>query len=269
MTKVQKIIKYFAISLAILLIVSILSTIVSIISNIFDISYENDNKEYKIKEIVNKIDVLDIELDNSKLTFKYDNNFKVEASNNNILVRERNNKLTIKEKSSWFDSNSEEVIIYLPSNYLFNEVSVENGAGNINIDELQTNKLDFELGAGSINVNNLNVINEASIDTGAGQVNVLNSVINNLELNIGVGKTIINGKLTGTNEIEAGIGELELNLNNSINNYHFIINKGIGEIKINNESVNNDYDLNKGINRIEIDGGIGNIFVNTIEGDWK
>ena len=95
MTKTQKIIKYFAISLAILLIVSIFSTIISIISSIFNFRISSDNLDNNIVEINNKIDILDIDLKNSKLSIKYNSVFKVE-SNENISIKERNNKLIIR-----------------------------------------------------------------------------------------------------------------------------------------------------------------------------
>jgi len=268
MTKAQKIIKYFAVSLALLLIVSIFSTILGIIANIFGLSLKKDTNEYEVSEIVNKIDVLDIEIKNSKLVLKNDNTFKVETNNDRVLVKEKNNKLIIKENNSVFNDNLEEIIIYLPDNYIFNEVSIDSGSGSINIDKLSTYELDFDLGAGALNIENLTVTSNASIDTGAGQVNIDNCNINNLDLDVGVGKTVINGIFTGSNDIDTGIGELEVNLNNSINNYNLIIDKGIGKIKVNNEIVDKQYIFNNGTTKIEIDGGMGNISINTLEGDF-
>lgn len=268
MTKAQKIIKYLAIGLATLLIVSIFSTILSIISNIFGLSFQKETTEYKVSEINNEIKILDIDLKNSKLTFKHADIFKIEYNPDLILLKEKNNKVKIEEKGFFLNKNSTEIIIYLPNNYLFNEVSIDSGAGNISIEKLSTYELDFDLGAGAINVDNLIVNGAASFDTGAGQVNIDNCNINNLDLDMGVGKTVINGIFTGSNDIDAGIGELELNLNDSINNYNLIIDKGIGKIMLNNEIVDNHYISNIGSNKLEIDGGIGNIIIKTMEGDF-
>jgi len=267
LTKIQKIIKYFAISLAIVLIVSIFSFSVSIISNIFGFKMNNKIDEVVIKEINSDILEIDIEIEDAKLTFKTDNVFKVEA-NEKIKLNVKNKKIIIKENSSLFNDNLEEIIIYLPDNYIFNEVSIDSGSGSINIDKLSTYELDFDLGAGALNIENLTVTSNASIDTGAGQVNIDNCNINNLDLDVGVGKTVINGIFTGSNDIDTGIGELEVNLNNSINNYNLIIDKGIGKIKVNNEIVDKQYIFNNGTTKIEIDGGMGNISINTLEGDF-
>ena len=108
MTKLQKIIKYFAIGLAISLIVSIFSLFVSIISNIFGFKTSDKIDEVVIKEIKSDILEMDIEIDNAKLTFKTDNVFKIEA-NNNIRIKENNKKLVIKEKSSLFNDNLDDI----------------------------------------------------------------------------------------------------------------------------------------------------------------
>ena len=262
MTKAQKLIKYFAISLAIFLIVSIISTMIGLVSNIFGFSLSNETKDYKVTEITNKIDELDIDINSSKLVFKYDVIFKIEA-NTNVKIKEKNNKLTIEEKNTLFNDTDEEIIVYLPNNYIFNEVSIEAGSSEININELYTNKLELDLGAGAIYINNLNVYKNASIESGAGKLEIENSIINNLDLDMGVGKVILNTILNGSNEINAGMGDLEINLQNSINNYKFKISKGIGEIFINNEKYNDGYINVSGNNLLAIDGGIGNIKINT------
>lgn len=263
MTKIQKIIKYFAVGLAVLLIVSIFSTLVGIISNIFGFSMISESDEYVIKEINNNIIEMDIEIEASKLTFKSDNSFKIEA-NNNVKIKENNKKLVIRENKSLFNNNSDEIIIYLPASKQFNKVSIEAGSGDISIDNLITKVLDLEIGAGRFVSNSLNVSSNASLDTGTGTININGGLINNLDLDMGIGEVLINGTLTGTSEIDAGVGKLEINLNEFINNYNFHIDKGIGDIYINGETVNNHYNSGIGINKININGGIGRIDINTL-----
>jgi len=264
MTQTQKIIKYFAISLAILLIISIFTTIFEIASSIFGFSLTTDNNEFQIETVSNNIDVLDIEIDFSKLTFKIDNEFSIETNNNYIKVRENNNKIFIDETKKLFSSKKDnEIIIYVPKDKVFSEVTIEAGSGNIDIEYLKTNYMELDLGAGAINFDELNVLGKASIDSGAGKLEINSGIINNLDLDIGVGDVLISGKLTGNNEINAGVGSLKINLSNYIDNYKFIINKGIGKIKINNEIVKDNYYQSNGNNLVKIDGGMGNISINT------
>jgi len=264
LTKIQKIIKYFAISLAIVLIVSIFSFSVSIISNIFGFKMNNKIDEVVIKEINSDILEIDIEIEDAKLTFKTDNVFKVEA-NEKIKINVKNKKLIIKENISLFNDNLEEIIIYLPNTKKFNNVSIEAGSSNIKIDNLITDILDLELGAGRFESNLLSVSNNARIDTGAGMVNIMKTLINNLDLDMGIGEVKINGTLTGVSDIDAGIGKLEINLNEFINNYNFRVEKGIGDIYINGDVVSNHYNFGVGGNKIIVDGGIGSISINTLK----
>ena len=81
---------------------------------------------------------------------------------------------------------------------------------------------------------------------------------------MGIGEVIISGTLTSTNEINAGVGKLEVNLNEFISNYNFHIEKGIGDIYINGKEAHNQYNSGTGINKINIDGGIGRIDINTL-----
>ena len=75
---------------------------------------------------------------------------------------------------------------------------------------------------------------------------------------MGVGKVTINAKLTGSTDIDAGVGELNINISEKLENYKLKIDKGIGIIRINNEEVSSNT-FGSGINLIEIDGGVGSI----------
>lgn len=264
MTRAQKIIKYLAISLAFLLIVSIFQMIVSLFFDIFDIGKLSNNLELESTIITNDIKILDIDLNNTKLTITNDDVFKVDASKN-IKVNIDNDKLKIKENNDFLNKKAnDEVIIYIPNSYTFDEIKLENGVGKINIENLNTNTLDLDLGVGNVNILKLNVLNNIKIESGTGSLNINECIINNLELDMGVGKVTINGVISGDSFIDAGIGNLVLNLNNSINNYNLELKKGIGKIKVNNIVVDNNYTSNLGNNLIKIDGGIGNISINTL-----
>lgn len=77
------------------------------------------------------------------------------------------------------------------------------------------------------------------------------------------GLTTFECTLKGNNKIEAGIGELKINLKDSIDNHRFDVNKGIGSIKVNNNEISNNTIYGTGVNLLKIDGGIGSIKINT------
>lgn len=270
MIKFQKIIKYFAIAFAISLIISIFMLITQAIVLFSSITNNNSNQieineDLKTVKINTQISKMEIDVTGSKIVFiEEGSKITVQTDNEYIKVKERNNQLIItEEKHNIFNiNNNSELIIYIPKNTTFEDISIDSAAGGINIDYLKTKELELSLGAGEVNINNLTVLTEADIDGGAGEVNIQNSQINNLDLDMGIGKVTINGTITGINEINAGVGELNINLSNSLDNYKIKLNKGIGSALLNKEKMKNDIYYGEGNNLINIDGGIGNINVN-------
>ena len=82
-----------------------------------------------------------------------------------------------------------------------------------------------------------------------------------MNFDIGVGTTEITTRITGTSEINTGVGKLELNLIGSIDDYKIKVNKGIGNVEINNKTAVDGEIVGTGSNYIDIDGGIGKVNV--------
>lgn len=262
MSQVQRVIKYVAVAFAIFLIFSIVSGIMyGMISftNIFD---DDDPILENLKElpITNDVLVLNIEVGSANIIIKQGESLKVETNNKYISLKEKGNQLSITEKKhKWISKSNSELVIYVPENYIFDDVNFETGAGKINIDKLSTKSLDFDLGAGEVTIDNLDVTDETSIEGGAGKISILNGSINNLDLDMGVGELSITSRITGNNNINAGVGKMVLNLLGD--DYKIKIDKGIGSATVNNEKVVDSSYYGSGRNIIDIDGGVGNIEV--------
>ncbi len=269
MTNIQRIIKYVAMAFAIFLIFSILSGImygIMSVSNIFG-NNENTNKDLEDLNITSDTLVLDIEVSSVDIVIKQGNEFKAETNNKYIKTRQNGNKLYITEKShSWFSKrDSSDLIVYVPSDYILDGVSIENGAGKIDIDSLSCKKLYMDLGAGKVNINNILVLNKAEIDGGAGEIIVENGSLNNLDLDMGLGKISLTSEITGESEIDAGVGEVDLNLVGTIYNYKIKLDKGIGSARIDNSDMEDNTYYGNGINTIDIDGGVGSIEIDFLD----
>lgn len=260
MNRFHKIVKCFATIFAIFLIGSIISGFASGIL-IFDNIFGNDKDNFSSLEQLNVTDnnykELEIELGSSNILIKEGLSFKIESNNNHIRVREEENKLIIKDKK--LINKDSNLVIYVPEGYVFDEISLDSDAGEIDIEKLEVSKLSLELGAGKVDISNLNVINKTEINGGAGEIIINNSTLNNLELDMGVGNLIINSKVLGNSEINAGIGKMEVNLLGIPNDYKIKADKGIGEFLISGVSVSDDTYYGNGINLIDINGGIGKI----------
>lgn len=276
MKTTQRIIKYFAILLAILIIISIVSALLfglNIFSGILGLTKENiSNKENS--EILTSVETekyfenrqinnMKIELYYANLIIEVGNNFHVQTNTNNIEYKQSNNQLVVKEKNAnLFNSNNQRTItITIPVDTVLDTVSIEAGAGEIQIEKMATKNLDLEIGAGTVNITDLQVTQKAKIEGGAGRLEMLSGEIANLDLEMGIGDLMLATSLSGNNKIDAGIGKLELTLTDGLDNYVIRANKGIGSIKIDGNEINNNVEYGNGKTHLKINGGMGSIEV--------
>lgn len=283
MTFWQKVIKYLAIALAIFLIVNIIGAILSIIGIIGGIAFFTntitDVKEEIVQESPEYLEQPEVITDNIniedivkfEIEVKYSNleikkgDFKVESNDTNVKCTQKGNELIVKETGNNWLRNKEgnKVIIYIPENKEFNEIEIDTGAGNIEIESLNTKDLSFSIGAGKVVINNLKVTNEAEIDGGAGKVDILSGEICNLNLDMGIGEFNICTKLLGNNDIEQGMGKLTIKLTDSQENYTIRTRKGMGTITIDGKEAQNNSINGNGQNILNIEGGMGAIEITT------
>lgn len=263
MTDVQKIIKYIAIAFAVYLIVMIFSAIIfgiACIGNIFGEEKTLDNME-ELKVESKEFQSLEIDISAANLIIKNGETWKVETNNAYMEIKEASNKLTVKEKTHglWNANGETQLIVYLPTNTDLKEVKIKTGAGKITIDDIACQNLKLDLGAGKVSIENLIVKQETEIDGGAGEIEILNGALKNLDLDMGVGKVSITSALTGKSDIDAGVGELNINILGKKEDYSFDIDKGVGAITIDGETISAKEKMGTGQNKLEIDGGVGNI----------
>lgn len=282
MTTVQKIIKYLALAFAMFIIVTIVSSIlfgVYIFGNIIGLvkgEYEDYNPLVEmaidtetnisnisdIGDISGEITVLKLDIGAVNLEIKKGDTLKVESNNDYISCKQNHNEFIIKEKTRRFfniNNKNNDLILYVPDDMIFDKVNLEAGAGKIEIESLKTEDLTFVLGAGKVTINELIVSNRAKIDGGAGKTEILSGEIHNLDFELGIGENIINAKLTGKNELEAGVGSVKVRLTDGIENYTIKAHKGIGSITIDGKQASDDMEYGKGSTYIKIEGGIGSI----------
>lgn len=271
MTTTQKVIKYCALAFAIAIIANIIVAILFGVSQLSGILGLTTNTEIKNMEVISPVKTeptsLEIDLKTAGLEIKTGPEFTIEANSKNIKVQERGTEVKIKETShNWIKANNQATVqVTIPEDAIFREMKIETGAGKITVDSLTTDELDLDMGAGKVEIKNLTVTREAEIDGGAGKMDILAGIINNLDLDMGVGKCSLTAILTGTNKIEAGVGELNINLLDTKENYRIQLEKGLGSIKLNQEEVKQNVVYGTGRSSIKVKGGIGTVHVTTTE----
>ncbi len=267
MTQTQKIIKYLALSLAIILIITIFSAIITGIYGISNfLGLNHKQKVGELKELsclttgTETIPTdLKIDLNYTDLVIKYGDKFKIETTDPSIKCKSKNSTLVIKDKKNYFNvTTKQKLVISLINTETFSDIDISTGAGSLEIDKLITKKLNLDLGAGKTTINEL-ISNDTEIDTGAGEFTIKSGTINDLDFDIGVGKTTITANITGNSKIDSGVGSLNLNILNSKENYRLKLSKGIGTIKVDNEEIKDNEIFGNGFHTLTIDGGVGEI----------
>ena len=266
MSNYQKVIKNLAIAFAIFLIVTIISSILYCVTFFIEI-FDEDNEiteELNDLEINDNLLILDLDLSNTNVTIKEGKTLTAKTNSKYINSHQDNNKLYIKEKNhNWFINNSNsELIVYVPKNTTLDKVEIKTKAGKVKIEALTSKEIDFNFGAGKIDINNLTVTEKSYIEGGTGKIDIDSSNINNLDLELGVGSLTLTSKLTGKNSIEAGIGEVNINILGKKEDYQINVDKGIGKIEIDNEKAKDNKTYGRGENKLDIEGGIGSIEIN-------
>ena len=262
MTTTQRVIKYFAIGFAIVLIVGIFSAIFTAVSGL---TFIFDNKDvvgemgtYSVSE---PIDKLNIDLNGAKLKIKQGSEFSVESNHQKLEINQSNGVLSIKEHNRFgiFNFENVSVIVTVPKGFSFDKANIKTDAGSVKIDTLSAERLTLSFGAGSVDIDELTATSSSKIDCGAGKLTVSGGELNNLDFDMGVGKVELTSEICGSSEIDCGVGKMDLTLIGAKDDYRISLDKGLGSNVIDNTSVSNSTVYGFGDNSIDIDGGVGGI----------
>lgn len=279
MTSFQKIIKYGAIAFAIYLSLLIVGMIIFGITIIFGISsgFEMfENRDHfamvtKWEQEYSNITSMKIEVSVCKLVIKKGDTLKVEVSNvsDQFKCEARENELIIEDKKLnknifGIGNITPEVILYVPENIVFEEVTIETGVNDTHIESLKADKVELEMGIGKYQIDELSV-KHAQIEAGAGETNINKAEIEELKLDGGVGKLVLTSKITKTADVDCGVGKVELNLMGIPNDYQIKANTGLGNFKVDGKTIRDNETIGNGAITIKVEAGVGETTVNFIE----
>lgn len=271
MTQWQKLVKAFAVVFAVFLIISIIGGIVSslsVLGYVFNIKTDRAtvSEEVLSRQPLSDIYELEVELANYALIIEQGDTLSVAYDDRNKRVTVEDNRLIITEKKKLlYGQEGYVVILTVPKDYIFTDVSITMGAGRLDIDYLNTNALNLELGAGNVDITNLTAITSVDIEGGAGDLSITDSEITDLDLAVGIGECDLSATLIGDNDIECGVGDADITLNSSADSgYTVSVDKGIGDVTFNGQSIENGAVVGFGSNKVDISCGIGDVTINTL-----
>lgn len=264
MTTFHKVIKYLAMAFAIFLAVSIIGGIIGTVasfSGLFDgDAVLGDAKKYTVSGDITE---LKIEIDAADFTIKQADTFSVESNLKHLTVKEEDGVLKIEENKEFGITYTDAMLIlYIPTDTVFEKAEITTGAGRLTVDTLSTGLLKLELGLGKVNIENLTATSQADFDGGAGDITISGGTLHNLDLDMGVGKLQLTSAILGNSDFDIGTGRANITIIGNKDDYSIDAEKGIGNITIDGETVATVNSLGNGENKIEISGGIGAIDLN-------
>lgn len=264
MTSAQKIIKYLAIGLAALLIVSIIGGILSaagFLGGFFSSSLLDEDKVYSISGDIHS---LKLDIAAADLKIVTGDALAVESNLAELTVKDSDGVLTVTQKSRFgINYNGAFLTITLPENFTFEDADITTGAGKVTIGDLRCNSLQLELGAGAVRIDYLYSKSDAQIKAGAGELVIDGGALQDLELELGVGKTDLSVYLSGDSKIQCGVGQTQLTLIGK--NYTIDVDKGLGSVTIDGQDMEDGQIYGSGSNAIDLKCGVGSVDIGFLQ----
>lgn len=260
MTSFQKTVKYFAIALAVFLTVSIIGgawSVIGLIGGVFgNRAVDDEVKRFDFSS--DDITSLEIDINAADFTIRNGDVLFVESNLKYLTVKEHDGILSISEEKKLLRNyNGAVLTLYIPSDIVFDVADITTGAGRMTVDALSAEALEMNVGAGDVNIEELNTNKRADIEGGAGRVTVSDGRLCNLDLKMGVGQLNLTSRLIGRSGLDLGVGESNITLLGDKDDYDIEVEKGIGHLTIDGEKVN-DFGIDgEGENEVYIEGRIG------------
>lgn len=259
----NKAVRLVAIGFALLLAVSIIGGVLSLLFAIPEMLTPDVGKETVYTFDERDIDSLDIELSAADLKITRGDELTVSVSSDRIKVSEKKGELAVTDTKSFISIRNKayKVEITLPEAVELEKADIDTGAGEIEIEGLVAERLTLELGAGRVKISEIVINDRVDISGGAGELEISAAEITDLNLDAGVGAVKFDGRLSGSCDIDCGVGECELNLEGGKESYSIIVDTGLGNYTIDGEKMRDGQIYGNGECIIDIDGGVGEVSV--------
>lgn len=199
-----------------------------------------------------------------------DDQIRVEIENGmekyfNVLRKDE--KLTIYDKRKTNKHlKAAHVKVQIPSDYVFDEVEMVLGAGDVNIECLAAKQLTIEGGAGKIEADTLIAAGELDAEIGAGDFYIKEAVLGETSIECGVGRFEIGScSLNGDAEIGGGVGDVNIGITGEKEDFNYELSCGMGELSVFGDSYtslgkNKEID-NHASHTISLECGVGRVNV--------
>ena len=290
MSPLQRVIKGIAMTFAIILAVSIISVIIGAILKAFSFAVPKLPEKVETKysnqvmvktetmhyqnieelEIYSTTAEVRIELEENADDFKVDlinvdESYKLIWNEENRKLRVDNGKkadfLSVIENGFEEDDNKGMILITVPEGTRFKSLFIDCNHERVTMESFQTAYFEMHAGIGETEVSNVNA-EKVHLEVGSGDARFEECVFSDTNITCGMGEVVFDGKLLGNTMLRGSIGEVEMDLDNSIEEYEIRIDDGMGCVYLNEKEYSGSVKLGENAkNQMEIDAGVGDISV--------
>lgn len=230
--------------------------------------YGKNGESVPLSETYSNVTSIDADVDIRDITLKEGTEFKVESKGvgKNFQTTLENGKLKISESDSegfsfslftigFFNGSDEysDLVITYPAGSKFENVNIESDSGLVEISDAHISRLDLDNDMGDIKLNNIIVDSlNASVDSGKLTLDKVNADSFKFEMDMGnlkatnftggkvsgessSGTVSIAGTVVGPVDIYNDLGNINLRLNGTENQYSYELESDLGSIKVNNK----------------------------------
>lgn len=121
----------------------------------------------------------------------------------------------------------------IPKDYRFNKVKLDIGAGDIQVEELLTKKMNLEGGAGVFRAQSLTVSDAFDAELGVGDFYIEHAELGDTKIECGVGAMeIADCELAGDALFRGGVGDVTIGLDAEEKDYNYHLASGLGRLTV-------------------------------------
>lgn len=231
-------------------------------------SYFGGTKEFSVSD--NHISSIDIAVGGGEVNILEGNSDQIKICTENGFGTQYaidNGTLMIKEENDWFEfAHDHDVIVYLPSDVIFESINLAVGGGEVEASTLKAKEVNMNIGAGEAYVQNL-IAQEFIANVGAGEITIDHGdVAKDVEVNVGMGEMEFCGFAGGNLDLKCGMGDIQfLTKGMRYEDFNYDIKCAAGNIDLNGSSYAGmafKRTIDNGSSRkVIIDCGMGNVTV--------
>lgn len=167
-----------------------------------------------------------------------DNSFYVEASDTGrfqayledgtLYIRVTTSSRSWEDWGRW---ETCQVRLYVPEGYCFSDAEVELGAGLLEFEGLNADKVFLKVGAGRVKVDGLTA-DSLETEVGMGQIELYSLNVKGLAAEIGMGELVARGTVAGNAKVDCSMGNVDMELTGRREDFNYELRGAMGSISL-------------------------------------